>query len=289
MRTLKLTLGVAIAASAFAMLAGPSFAAKKAKPPVIFGKFHAKILGQTITPTTPGTTKGHGSISALRIGPYTFTGTKKFNETTHELEFGPICEKELTSKGIVKEEVSEVFEQALFFKKCVGYRKLGGGLEEKVTASFAIGVNFHSNGSAELAEPEVEVHGVGPMIIKASKSYCVVEIPEQWIPIQAEEHPEKEFESASYTTEEEKLEGGKAKKYEGGVEKKLNIEMIFKKIRSEVTPSEKCRYNKEGKGSGEEGVFNPGTGKVEYKNGILEGELEEITLKKGSVWFEPAV
>ncbi|MHB8531328.1 MAG: hypothetical protein ACYDC2_01275 [Solirubrobacteraceae bacterium] len=282
------TIGVAVAACLLAaVFAAPSIAAKKEKPPVIFGKFHAKILGQTITPTTPATTKGHGSISALRIGPYNFTGAKKFNETTHQLEFGPICEKELTSKGIVKEEVAEQFEQALFFKKCVGYRKVGAGIEEKVTASFVLGINFRSNFSAEIAEPLVEVHGVGPLLIKASKSYCVVEIPEQSIPLQSEEKPEKEYESASYTTEEEKLEGGKGKKYEGGVEKKLNIETIFKKIKSEVQTSEKCRYSKEAKGEGEEGRFNKETGKVEFTNGVLESELEGITLKKGSVWFEP--
>jgi hypothetical protein len=284
------TIGVAVAVCVLAaMFAAPSFAAKKEKVPVIFGKFHAKILGQTISEANRGSTKGHASISALRIGPYKFTGEKKFNETTKTLEFGPICQKELKSKGLVTEEVSDVFGQALYFKNCIGYRKLGGGLEEEVIASFVLGINFHSNFSAELAEPEVEVKGIGPMIIKAKRSFCVVTIPEQFIPIQAEEHPEREFESASYTTETEVLEGGKAKKYEGGVKKNLNIEMLFKKIHANVATSPQCHYSKEGKGAEEEGLYNPSTKEVEYKNGLLEAELEEITLKKGSVWFEPAV
>jgi hypothetical protein len=285
MKTLRMTIVVAIAACMLAaVFAAPSFAVKE---PVIFGKFHAKILGQTISPTSQGQTKGHGSISEMRIGPYKFTGEKKNNPKTHQLEFGPICEKELTSKGLVSEEVSETFEQAMYFKKCIGYRKLGGGLEEPVIASFVIGVKFASNFSAELGEPEVEIHGKGPLVIKAKKSFCEVTIPEQFIPLQAEEHPEKEFESASYTNEEETLEGGKAKKYEGGVEKKLDIEMLFKKIHANVKTSPQCHYTKEENGENE-GLFNPDTGEVEYKSGLLEAELEEITLKKGSVWFEPA-
>lgn len=285
MRTLKLTAGAVVVACALAAtFAAPSFAAEKT--PMAFGKFHAKIVGQTISPSNPGLTKGTFYIGELKIGPYTFTGEKKYNGDG-ELQYGPACTKTVKSKGEVTEEVSETFEQDLFFKNCIGYRKLGGGLEEQVIASFTLGIVFHSNGSAELTEPSVTIHGES-LVVKAKKSYCVVEVPEQTVPLQAEAHPEKEYEAATYSNEEETLEGGKAKRYEGGVEKKLDIETLFKKIEADVKTSPQCPYIREGKGEGDEGLYNKETGEVEYKTGILEGEIEEITLKKGSVWFEPA-
>ncbi len=286
MRNIRAICGLSAVVCAFGVFAAPALA-KKEKEPVIFGKFAANILGTTISPTEKATTKGHGSVSTLRIGPYKFTGRKIKPGT-----FGPICEKELKSSGTVESESSESFAQEIKFNQCIAYVKVGAGVEEEVSVKFKLGFEFHSNFSAqigELPESSVMIKPGSSVSFKGKRSYCVVVIPQQYIPIKDESKPEGEYEAASYTTETETLEGGKAKKYTGGVEHKLNIEMEFKKIESYVPTSPQCTYSKEGAPPGEEGKFNPELKRVEFNNGVLEGELEEITLKKGSISFEPKV
>jgi hypothetical protein len=273
-----------VAVCALGAFAAPALAAKE-KPPVIFGKFKANILGKTISPSEPASTKGHGSVSAMRLGPYTFTGRKLPGE-----KFGPICEKELKSTGMVDSESSDTFLQYIKFNKCIAYRKLGAGVEEEVKVHFKLGIEYHSNFSAVLGEPETSEVMIKPgstVSFKGRKSFCVVTIPQQYIPIQAQAKPEKEYEAASYSTETETLEGSKAKKYKEGIEEKLNIEMEFKKIETYIQTTPECVYNKENNG-GNEGKYNKDTGRIEFDNGNLEAELEEITLKHGSIGFEPA-
>ena len=120
------------------------------------------------------------------------------------------------------------------------------------------------------------------MKFKAKKSYCEVNIPAQFIPGQAEKKPEKEFEAFSYSTEKEKLEGPQAKKF-GEFRERLDIEWEFKGLNANVPVTPTCEYK-----NGEEGgKFNPVTKEVEFGDGKMEGELEEITLKTGNLKFVP--
>src|SRR5579875_799157 len=221
----------------------------------------------------------------MRLGPYTFTGKNLGGGNG----FGPICEKELKSKGNVVAGESETFFQEVKFAKCYATRKSAGS-EEAVAFNFSLGMEFHSNGSAEIGEgdeAEVKITRPSTVTIKCSKSSCEVIIPAQTIPISAEKHPEREYEAASYLTEEESLAGEKSKeKKYGPVRKRLDIEMIFKKIKTEeqLNPAKGCTNE-----SLEEGAkYKPETDTVEYNNGILEAELEEITLNDGNLSFEPA-
>jgi len=279
MRRVRLILGLAVAVCAFSVLAAPAFAAE----PVIFGKFIASITGKTVSEAEPGIVKGHGEVSELKLGPYKFT-----------------CEKELKSKGKITSESSDTFFQEVRFTKCTSSRKLEEGLGEEVHASFTLGLEFHSNGSAELGEGESEVKILAnsPVAVKASKSSCVVWIPAQTIPIQAEKKPEKEYEAAGYFTEVEKVEGkGLLKKFPDGVREKLDISMEFKKIETleKPPPVGGCTYSKVEEPEGSQGKYNPARefnnekGWIESKGGRLEAELEEIELKNGDLGFEPKV
>jgi len=294
--------GLAVLVCAFAALSAPAFAGHgRTIETHLFGKFVA---------STTGVAKGHGTVTALRIGPYKFTGPELF-ETVEvekkgekikeivpkknkagEVEFGPLCKtikgsatEDLTSRGEVKAGDSESIVQNLKFNHCVSSRPAGndsGGLEEQVTATFTLGFEFHSNHSATLGEStsEVTIKSEGPVVFKGSKSQCTVEIPKQVLPVKAgtEKGENEEFESALYATEEESTVGEKhlEKKF-GPVHDTLDIEGEFSKVLSEVPLTGKC-FDK--KGSPEEKVF---------KNGIVNFELEEIGLKDGNLSFVPAV
>jgi hypothetical protein len=102
-------------------------------------------------------------------------------------------------------------------------------------------------------------------------------IPSQVIPIRAESKPENEFEAAFYETEHETVFSKKAlEKFPSGFQEKLDIEMEFNKVRTIEQPLPGCRYN---------GTLNS-EGFAEFKNGILDAEIEEITIKNGNVGFE---
>jgi len=275
MRSVRtIVLGTAVAACALGVLSAPAFG----KPPtIVFGKFVASAAGGT---------KGHGEVSELRLGPYVFTGKNLGNGSG----FGPVCENELKSKGnIAAAGESETFFQNVKFSKCYATRKSGTS-EEAVAFHFELGMEFHSNHSAELGEgdeAEVKITRPSTVKVKGSKSSCEILIPAQTIPIAAEKNPNKEFEAASYETEEEAVEGkGKEMKF-GPVRKRLDIEMEFKKIVTieQLDPAKGCTNEKLEEGA----TFNPENDTVEYRNGVLEAELEEITLKTGNISFVPAI
>jgi hypothetical protein len=269
MRSLRITIGLAAAACVFAICAAPTFAAAKEK--LFFGEFTASIAGKTISEAEPAVTKGHGEVSEFRLGPWEIT-----------------CESELKSKGKVTAERSESFFTELSFKGCTTNQKVGkGGVEETKKLKFSKGIDFefHANGSANVGKSESEVKILNPtsVTVKAAGDKCKLVIPAQTIPIQAEKNPEKEFESAEYGTETESVEKSQLKKFPSGIRERLNIFMEFKKILTEV-PVEpgKCIYSKE-----PEGKFNPETKTVEFTNGVLEAELEEIEVKGGELGFDP--
>jgi hypothetical protein len=268
MRSLRITIGLATAACVLAVCAAPSFAAKEK---LFFGEFTASIAGQTISEATPATTKGHGEVSEFRLGPWEIT-----------------CESELKSKGKVIAERSENFFTEVSFKGCTTKQKVGkGGVEETKKLKFSKGIDFefHANGSANIGKSESEVRILNPtsVSVKAAGDKCKLIVPAQTLPIQAEKNPNQEFEYAEYGTETEPVEKSQLKKFPSGIRERLDITMEFKKILSEV-PVEpgKCTYNKE-----PEGKFNPETKMVEFTNGLLEAELEEIEVKGGELGFDP--
>jgi len=282
MRRVSVVLGFAAVVCAFGALTAPAFA--RERKPAIFGKFTASINGKTIAPGEPAATKGHGEVEAMKLGPYVFTG-RNLGEGKH----GPVCERPLTSKGEVVSESSETVFQNVTFSKCVATRRAGSS-EETVVFHFTLGMEFHSNGSAVAGESEgteVKIIKGSTVHFKGSKSTCEVIIPEQAVPVKAATKPEKEFESAGYETEEEEVEGKKAlKEFPSGFQQKLDITMEFKKVHTieQLNPAKGCTNGKLEEG----GTFNKEHDTVEYANGILEAELEEIEIKGGNVGFVPA-
>jgi hypothetical protein len=279
MRRVRVVLGLAAVVCAFGALSAPAFAAKE-KPKAVFGKFVA---------STSGPLKGIGSVEALKLGPYTFTGKE---ETAGQGSFGPICGS-LKSKGMVEAGESEDLLQNLTFKNCIAYRKIEHSqVKEEVKVNLKLALEFHSNHSAiagKSEESEAHILPGSSVTFKGRKSSCVVVIPEQTLPIKAETKPEEEFETAGYETEEESLAGEKRleAKY-GPVRKRLDIEMAFKKIKSLMQVTPECVYPKSENGPGEEGSYNKETNNVEFDNGVLEAEVEEITLKNGNIAFVAA-
>jgi hypothetical protein len=244
MRRTTMVLAVAIGALTWGVLASPALAVKE-KP--VFGKFRASVAG---------TAKGHGEADEMVLGPYKFES----------------CEKELHSNGMVALGESETFFQEVKFSKCVATRNAGGGLKESVFASFALGMEFHSNGSLKLGPTSVT--------FGASNSTCEVTIPAQWVPAVAETKGEyKSFEAATYSTEQEKLEGGPEKKF-GEFRERLDITWELNSVNTTVKLTPTCSY---------EGAHLNAAGEAEFGGGKMEGELEEVTLQQGNVSFIPAL
>lgn len=266
MRRVRIIVGLAAAACALAVFATPTFAAT-------FGNFAAHISGQTISPGTPAEAKGHGEASEIQLGQYKIS-----------------CEKEIKSKGKVTAEHSSEFFQEMRFSKCKTLNSGTGPIGESKNVHFKLLMTFKSNGSTEFGpESEVEVAKT-EVAFKASGSSCIVTIPQQDVPKGAEKHPEKEWEAASYSTEKEAVEGKRnLEKFPSGFQEKLDISMELKGIHTLVKLTPSCTYKgKEGPGGTEEGKYNPETGDVEFTNGKLEAELEEITIKGGDLGFEAA-
>lgn len=240
MRQTRMVLALAMGVLTCGVLAAPALAVKE-KP--VFGKFRASVAG---------TASGKGEASEMVLGPY------KFEE----------CEKELRSTGTVVLGESETFFQEVKFSKCVATRNAGGGLKEAVFASFKLGMEFHSNGSLKLGPTSVT--------FGASDSTCEVTVPSQWVPAAAETKGEdKAYEDASYSTEQEKLEGGQEKKF-GEFRERLHIGWELKGISTTVKLTPTCKY---------EGAHLNAAGEAEFSGGKMEGELEEVTLQAGNLSF----
>jgi hypothetical protein len=303
MRSVR-TVAIGLAAAVCALGAFSATALAKEHHMLTFGKFVA---------STSGNTKGTGSVSELRIGPYRFTGLKHFEkvevEKKHpkepgeketvlrEGERGPLC-KPLKVTGFVEEGASESITQKVEFPHCIAYREFGetgtrGRVEEEVVATFTLGIAFRSNHSAETgkAEPEsAELEKEVNVTFKGSHSTCKVTIKPQPVPSKATEEVaekgEKEFEAALYETEEESLEGKKAaeKKF-GPFRDRLAIETEFKHVEAFVDETAGCTSKKGGKVSGEEEENEEI--RNEFKHGVIDMTLEHITLANGQLAFVP--
>jgi len=242
MRWTRMAVALAAGALALGLLAAPALA--KEKP--VFSKFKASATGPV---------RGIGEAGEMTLGPYHFEE----------------CEKELKSNGSVTMGEAETFFQEVRFSHCESTRPGGGGLEETVQASFALGMEFHSNGSLKL--------GPSSVTFKATGATCEVTIPAQWVPsgAETEKGQERLFEGIEYTTEKEKLEGGAAKRL-GEFRERLDISWEIKGVHTTVKLTPECKYH---------GAHLNEAGEAEFAGGKLEGELEEVTLQAGNLSFAP--
>ena len=74
----------------------------------------------------------------------------------------------------------------------------------------------------------------------------------------------------SYFTEKDKLEGGQLKKY-GEIRERLDIEWELKGLDATAKESPGCSHS---------GTKRNSKGEAEFSSGKMEGELEEVTLKR---------
>jgi hypothetical protein len=276
MRRLRMTIGLAATVTALALVAAPAYAHET--PKMFFGEFFANIPGSTVSPASPAAFTGKGTFTTLTVGPYTIKCNKNEAEPS---EYGNV----VRAKGEVTAERSTEFTTDVKFSKCDAIERLPGDVEAEVAVKFSKGLQleFRSNGSAHLQDPESEVKILGKTSaeVKAAGNPCKVIIPEQSIPTNSEKDPNKEYDSAEYATNEEELEGAKAKKFPEGIQDKLNIVFELKLMRSyvPVEPKGKCHYPKE-----PEGKYNEEAKAVEY-TGQFDGEFENLTIKNGNLGF----
>jgi hypothetical protein len=249
----KTALGLAVAVCAFGVVAAPALA---------FGKFYA---------STTGTTKGTGEAETLKVGPYKIT-----------------CEKPIKAKGQVTSTApAESFFTEVKFEGCETVVKPAGnsGIEELKKVGLKLGMEFLSNYSAKVGEGESEavIRPASEVTFKAHGGKCTVVIPEQRLPLKQTEGTEYEAAVPETVDLAGPFEEGtrQFEKY-GEFRTGLSFEINLKKIRSYVTPNDKCRYKEES----QEGKFNPETGNVEFNGGRFEGDLEEIALHGGDLSFE---
>jgi hypothetical protein len=268
MRKSGVALGLAVAMCAFGVATAPALA---------FGKFYASIKGRTVSEAEPGIATGHGQATALRIGPY-------------KLE----CDRVRNKGKVISEGPSESFFTEVTFLGCYTRGSSVLGL-----IHFTLAMEFLSKFSAKAGEGESEVRITEPSEVlvtqcgaggcgiegspseasfETSDSECVVVIPEQSLRLTQEAGAG--YEAALPETEEELLEKPRQIEKYGQVRKRLAFTIDVKKLKTEIKPSRKCRLE------GEEGKFNPETGYVEFRGGIFEGGLQEVTLKRGNLWFE---
>jgi len=269
--------GLATVAGSMAVLTAPALAVKEK---VYFGHFTASVAGQEISPTNKIVAKGKGEVDELRVGPLSMECETNSGYT-------------LSAKGMVESEFSSDFTTNVRILGCKTDIKFGkGGNFTPAKVSFGkegIKMEFHANGSLAVGNPagEVKILETAAVQVKVQGQKCKLFIPAQTLPTSSERQPEKEYEAAEYATEKEEVEPKELKKYPSGFKETLDISWELKKIRSYV-PIEpgRCEYEKgtEGKYEAEgEGLPN----RVEYTNGLYEGELEEIQLKGGNLGFDP--
>jgi hypothetical protein len=254
MRKSRIALGLVVVACAFGVVAAPALA---------FGKFYASIKGQTLSETEPGEVRGHGEVELLKLAQYTIE-----------------CPKGIRAKSkVVSDEPQESFFTEVRFQGCKTKSPGSGGFREPKPVNFTLGMEFLSNFSAKVGEgegDEVRIKELSGVSFKAGGSTCVVNIPAQSIPLK--QKAGVEYEAALPETEEELQEKRSGIEKYGEYRKWLNFTIDLKKIRTKVEPNSRCVYE------GSEGKLKEGY--VEYTNGAFEGDLEEVKLKGGNLWFE---
>jgi hypothetical protein len=286
----KIRTGVALAVAlcAVGVFAAPAFAKEK----IIFGEFEASITGQNLE-TTPGTlavSKAEGKllINGLELGPYTF-GPKdpKTGEQFTETPCGAV-----KLSGQVKKEKSSELTFKLNFKKCAAWAEAGVGQQE-VPTKLSLGIKLKSNFSAEVGKSESSAEiEPGVVTFKGALKKCPIIIPRQTIPLK--EKAEKEYEEIveyeNESFEPEGIENSKHKKelYPSGEKETLNVFFLekFHHIHTYMSQTPPCTNSKgaeNGKIVTEEGPYK---GMLEFTNGHLFGEIEDLEVKNGNLKFK---
>jgi hypothetical protein len=308
MRRLRVVLGLAVAVCAFGALTAPAFA-KKEK--LVFGKFSASVVGKTLSEADSAAVvenkEDEAELSGLVIGPY------KFGVVTQgKANYEEPCEKAPKVTGKVFEEHSSSLLTEVSFRKCVSSNP-GGGIVPWKASSFKLAIRFQANESAEIGNTEGGFHIVDDAYVtfKGADSECLVEIPAQFVPSQAEVKEEKFYEAAVYTAEEEKpVENWeKSKKlqeqYPGDFKDRLGIETT-EKFKGFVSLVDTAPTGSKSKGceavKGEENSKvitekeievenkmepNPHYLWTEYTNGKILLDAEGLEIKGGQLTFEP--
>ncbi len=276
MRGFKIKLGVATTLCAFGVMAAPALAHHE-HPKAVFGKFIANypLAPGAITPTTPTTDKGIGSVEEINLGD----GGLVIKE-----EPGKLSGCAVRSTGKVEEESSEKFFQAITLSRCYAVKPFGKDGDEKIKLKkFHLDFLYNSNGSLNIGEGEgeIKITANSTLSIPVGKNVCTVVIPQQTLPAKALVKPGEEYEAAEYETEVNKEV--KLKKFPAGFQNKLDIEMHFDKVENWVRPTSSCEFPP---GEVDEEVGSPAYGYVVFKKGSMAMELEEINIKEGNLGFE---
>jgi hypothetical protein len=307
MRRLRVVLGLAVAVCALGALSAPAFAKEK----LIFGKFAASIVGQTISPSNPAKVvenkEDEAEVTGLQIGPYKFGVVNEKAEPNYEEP----CKKSPKVTGEVLEESSSSLLTEVQFRQCVSSNP-GSSLDPWKATSFKLAIRFQANESAELGTTGggLEILESAVQKIKGVDAECLVEVPQQFVPGAAEKKEEKYYEAAEYAPEAEEPENWeKSKKlqeeFPGRLQDRLGIETTekFKGIVSLVDtapggkPNKGCPVKKgeantkvitekeievEGKM-----VPNPYYLWTEFTNGKIQIDAEGLEIKGGQLTFEP--
>jgi hypothetical protein len=303
MRRVRIVFGLAVAVCAFGALTGSAFAKEK----LVFGEFVASVGGKTISPSEPAPVtenkEDEAELTGLQLGQYKFGVV---NKSTGTIETEEPCLKSPKVTGEVTAERSSSLLTDIGFRQCVTSDVEGGIISYK-TNNFKLAIRFVSNESAEIgktAEDGIEIAEKADLVIKGGAQKCLVEVPAQFVPGNAGSNPEKSWEAAEYTPEEEEIENWeKSKKlkeeYPVDVKKRLEIETTekFKGIVSFVdtdgTEKKGCTPKK-GEENGKlitekeiEGKPNPHYLWTEYRSGRIFMNAEGLEIKGGELTFEP--
>ena len=134
-----------------------------------------------------GPSKGKGETQQINLGPFHIT-----------------CKKVAATGGETTPLASPTYTTSLKFKECETEGRISGNpifLETKFLTPFV--VEYHANGfvevGSEMEESPVATLEGGTIEIKVNYVKCVITIPEQTIPRQAEKKPGNEYTEASYS------------------------------------------------------------------------------------------
>ena len=165
MRGVRIILGLAAALCAFGAITATAFA-KAPKEKMFYGEFTASKVGQNLE-TEPGTTKGHGEVEELRLGPYTMR-----------------CLNGVKTAGTVNFARSTSFSTELKLKGCEAASKPNSFVTTWSAVKFAspIDLTYHANGSAQIV---VTITEPTALSFKAAGQSCVIYIPTQTLPLKA--------------------------------------------------------------------------------------------------------
>jgi hypothetical protein len=272
MRRSRMAVALAATASALCMAA-----------PAMAHEFFASRLPKPLSEAEPGKIKGVATGSTELGG----------EERSQELGFGAFhidCAAQTSGKtigeGAVSWATSQVFATEVKFSKCLTVVS-AGLFKAGISTSFNVNPEtkksepvkfvYHVNGFAELGagetESEVEL-GSGSASFKIGGKLCDIEWPAQTVPANAIIKPEQEYSAVTYSNKEVPVEATKIKQFPTLIKNKLVISNNFKTM--------KCSYT-EGQCLGE-GGFEKGIEKIEAKDGIYRGALEE-ELTGGNIGF----